>query len=231
MRQCGYEVLRYEKAHSAQEMIAELIRQRRINLVLDVGANLGQFAHGLRAASYRGRIVSFEPIASVHKQLSQAAEGDPEWMVSDRMAIGAADGSIEINIAANSESSSVLSMLPSHTEAVPQSKYVSTEQVPLRPLDKVCELSPTDRVLLKIDVQGFEREVLTGARAVLEKSQVVISELSLVALYGNQVLAREIWDLLAAHGFEPWSLEPCFRDPRDGRVLQLDGIFTRSGVD
>ena len=134
---------------------------------------------------------------------------------------------VEINIAGNTESSSILAMLPSHSEAAPQSRYVSTESVPIHRLDEVSNLSPSDRVMLKIDVQGYERQVLAGAEEVLKLCRAVVSELSLVPLYGGQALAREIWDFLEMQGFEPWSLEPCFRNPESGRTLQLDGAFVR----
>ena len=99
--------------------------------------------------------------------------------------------------------------------------------MPIHRLDDVFRLTDGDRVLLKIDVQGYERQVLAGAMRVLDSSCAVVSELSLVPLYENQVLAREVWDLLVMHGFEPWSMEPCFRNPENGQTLQLDGVFVR----
>jgi FkbM family methyltransferase len=227
LKRCGYEILGYPSAYATRRSLAGLIGQEQINLVLDVGANLGQFARELRSAGYRGRIVSFEPISSLNTQLRSVANDDPNWTIAEPTAIGAESGMIEINIAGNTESSSILAMLPSHSEAAPQSKYVRTESVPIHRLDEVCNLSPSDRVMLKIDVQGYERQVLAGAEEVLKLCRAVISELSLVPLYRGQALAREIWDFLEMQGFEPWSMEPCFRNPESGRTLQLDGAFVR----
>ena len=148
-------------------------------------------------------------------------------MIAVRTAVGAETGSIDLHVSANSVSSSILDMLPSHSEAAPESSYVRVETVPVHRLDDIYSVASTDRVLLKIDVQGYERQVLEGAPRVLGDCRAVISELSLMPLYKGQALARDIWDLLAMQGFDPWSLEPCFRHPKSGRTLQLDGMFVR----
>jgi len=225
----GYEIVGPPRAFSTPRSLIGLIRQEQINLVLDVGANSGGFARDLRAAGYAGRIVSFEPLASAHAILRKRAEKDPSWTIADRTAIGAQPGSVEIHIAGNSESSSILDMLPSHSSAEPGSAYVGTETVPLNRLDDLVSLVPADRALLKIDVQGYETQVLEGATAILAGCRALISEMSLLPLYNGQILARQMWDLLAAQNFEPWSLEPCYRDPRTGRMLQFDGVFVRGG--
>jgi FkbM family methyltransferase len=226
-KQCGYEILGPSRAYATQRSMAGLLRQERINLVLDVGANTGQFAEELQAFGYRGRILSFEPLASAHAQLRSKAEAHPNWTVAERTAIGAEMGSVEIHVSGNSVSSSILSMLPSHSEAEPESVYVGTERVPVNRLDDLYAPSQADRVALKIDVQGYERQVLEGAPRVLGSCRAVIAEMSFVPLYERQVLAKDLWNLLEARGFEPWSLEPGFRDPGSGRMLQMDGIFVR----
>jgi FkbM family methyltransferase len=228
VERCGYEILRYPRAYAPRRSLAGLFRQERINLVLDVGANTGQFVAQLRAAGYSGRVISFEPLSSAHLNLLRCAAKDLNWTVADRTAIGATTGSVDIHIAGNSESSSILDMLSSHSTAEPGSAYVGIEKAPVNRLDDLCSLTPADRVLLKIDVQGYEKQVLDGAQCVLGSCRAVISEMSLVPLYDGQVLAREMWDLLAAQNFEPWSLEPCYRDPGSGRMLQFDGIFVRA---
>jgi FkbM family methyltransferase len=226
-KMCGYEIVGFPRAYATHKSLAGLLRQEQINLVLDVGANTGQFAGDLRAAGYAGRIVSFEPLTSAHAKLRKQAERDPNWTVADRTAIGAQAGLIDIHVSENSVSSSILNMLPSHSEADPQSRYMETETVPINRLDDLISLARTDRALLKIDVQGYERQVLDGAKQVLADCHAVISEMSLVPMYDGELLAREMWDLLAAQNFEVWSLDACFRSPETGRVLQLDGLFVR----
>jgi FkbM family methyltransferase len=227
-KRCGYEILGLPRAYAACRTLSGLLQQERINLVLDVGANEGQFADEMRVAGYTGRIVSFEPLASAHAVLRTRAQRDPSWTIADRTAVGAVAGSIEMNISRNGVSSSILGMLPSHSEAEPGSRYIGTETVPVNRLDDLCNLSSADRVLLKIDVQGYEKQVLDGAPQILANCKAVIVEMSLVPLYDGQLLAMDLWDLLAKQGFEAWSLEPGFRHPDTGQMLQFDGIFVRS---
>src|SRR5258705_13313117 len=135
-----------------------LFSQLPIDLVLDVGANTGQFVHQCRAAGYKGEIISFEPSAAAHAALLRSAEPDPLWTVADRMALGFKTGEIEINIAANSYSSSILPMLDSHLAAAPHSTYLQKEKVPLRRLDDVLAdlhldpvaTAPPRRIFLKL---------------------------------------------------------------------------------
>ena len=81
-----------------------------VDLVFDVGANVGQFGSEIRTMGFAGRIVSFEPLSAAHARLSAAAKRDPAWSVHPRCAIGDHDGTVEINIAGNSVSSSISSV-------------------------------------------------------------------------------------------------------------------------
>jgi FkbM family methyltransferase len=207
-----------------------LFDQLQIDLVVDVGANTGQFAHQCRAAGYKGEIISFEPSAAAHASLLQSAEADPLWNVAERMALGTADGEIEINIAANSYSSSILPMLDSHLSAAPASQYLHKEKVPIRRLDNV--LVPAARnIFLKLDVQGYESQVLAGATQLLAHTLAVQLEMSLLPLYEGETLMPQMHAAMTAKGFDLWDLEPSFRDPATGRLLQIDAIFTRSSSD
>jgi FkbM family methyltransferase len=200
-----------------------------VDLVLDVGANRGQFASRLRRRGYTGRIVSFEPLSSAHEALRQASSGDAMWDVFPRCALGERDGEVEINIAGNSESSSILPMLESHRSAAPQSAYLGKETVKLMTLDEAAQpyLKEARSTFLKIDTQGFEWQVLDGARATLPHVNGVLLELSLVQLYEGQHLWREVIARLEAEGFALWAFTPVFSDPVSRRMLQIDGLFFR----
>jgi hypothetical protein len=118
-------------------------------------------------------------------------------------------------------------MLTAHQRAAPDSAYVQTETIALNPLDEVCPLVPEDRLLLKVDVQGYEKNVLDGASRVLKHCRAIIVEMSLVPLYDGQSLALELWEYLMSLGFHACYFTPGFRDPRSGRMLQMDGVFVR----
>jgi FkbM family methyltransferase len=223
----SYEILGLPRAYAPERTLAGLLRQEQINLVLDVGANTGQFVEELLTSGYAGRIVSFEPLSSAHAQLIGKAKRHPGWTIADRTAVGAETGSVEIHVSGNSVSSSILNMLPSHSQAAPESAYKGTETVSVNRLDNLCTLLPSDRALLKIDVQGYERQVLEGASQILGSCRAVICEMSLVPLYEGQVLALELWNVLVAQGFDAWALESVLRDHESGRMLQVDGLFVR----
>jgi FkbM family methyltransferase len=232
----GLEV-RKTSVYTSQKLRHQLLFSRLpIDLVLDVGANTGQFVHQCRAAGYKGEIISFEPSAAAHASLLQSAASDPLWTIADRMALGATTGEVEINIAANSYSSSILPMLDSHLAAAPHSAYLQKEKVPLRRLDNVLadlhpdllEATPARYIFLKLDVQGYEPQVLAGATQLLHHTLAVQLEMSLLPLYEGEALMPQMHAVMTAKGFDLWDLEPSFRDPATGRLLQLDGIFTRS---
>ena len=132
----GYDVQRFAPASSYAAQLQAILRGQRINLILDVGANMGQFGAELRShIGYAGRIVSFEPMLAAHEALCRRSAADPLWEIAPRTAIGSRHGTITLNIAGNSASSSVLPMLAAHSDAAPESHYVGTEVVPLQPLD------------------------------------------------------------------------------------------------
>ncbi len=200
-----------------------------IDLVLDVGANRGQFASEIRRGGYSGNIVSFEPLSEAHGDLLQASHGDTNWEVYSRCALGNQTGEVEINVAGNSLSSSILPMLESHRSAAPESAYKGKETAPIKTLDTIAGpyLKNSRVPFLKIDTQGFEWQVLDGASATLPKIRGLLLELSLVPLYEGQHLWLESIKRLEAAGFVLWGFKPVFHDPHDGRTLQVDGIFFR----
>ncbi len=199
------------------------------DLVLDVGANTGQYGKRLRELGYRGRIISFEPLSDAHAELSARAEGDALWEVHPRCAVGATLGSGNLNIAANSVSSSLLPMLDLHAEAAPESVYQGTQVTPIITLDSLLDshIRPSGKPYLKIDTQGYEAQVLAGACDALRLVHAVEIELSLAPLYAEQKTWRYFIDLLEDAGFTLWELRHAFSDPRNGRVLQLDAVFSR----
>lgn len=224
----GWELHRHPSYDDFAHRRSVLMRDRGIDLVADVGANIGQYAMQLREYGYHGRIVSFEPLAAAHERLARSAARDPLW-TAWRVAAGDHDGELEINVANNLDSSSALPMLDRHLVAAPHSMYSGVERVPLRRLDGVLEshLSGARSPYLKIDTQGFEARVLEGARSVLDRFQAVELELSLVPLYDGQPLWLELIEFLQSRGFRAVGLAHGFWDERTGETLQVDGVFVR----
>jgi FkbM family methyltransferase len=199
--------------------------------VLDVGANIGQFATALRASGYRGTIVSCEPLSDAFAHLRRRAAHDPGWDVR-QTAVGSEVGTAEINISANSFSSSLLEMTDAHTSAAPGSETVAAETVPLTTVDELArELDlDADRTMLKIDTQGYEPQVLDGAGALVGKFAAISLELSFVPLYAGQQLFDELLARLRGAGYVLYAIEGGFGDRQTGRMLQCDGLFVRSDL-
>jgi FkbM family methyltransferase len=229
LRSVGYDVIQYRPSSSDSAKLSRLLRHAGIELVLDVGANEGQFATELLAGGYRGRIVSFEPLRQAHDRLRQVAAREPRWTVHERCAIGDSDGEVQIHVAGNSVSSSIRPMLEQHAQSAPESRYVGTESVPLRRLDDIAMpyLADAREVFLKVDTQGYEAAVLRGAPALLQRVRAVQLELSLVPLYEGQELWQHFLALMQAQGFELWTLLPGFVDEASARTLQADAVFVR----
>jgi len=229
MHQAGFDLHRLTPStHPAFQLLKGLDRFG-VDLVFDIGANAGQFATELRSVGYKGRIVSFEPLLDAYRAAASVAARDPKWTVHERGAIGDYDGEVEINIAGNSVSSSVLPMLDSHSSAEVSSAYIGSEKVPIYRLDSITPgyVQNSSSYFLKIDTQGFEWQVLDGACSTLGQARGVLCELSLVPLYEGQRLWMDLLQRLESEGFTLWSIQKGFTDPRDGRTLQVDAIFFR----
>jgi FkbM family methyltransferase len=221
----GLDVRRYPN-RDFEITLTELIRSKDVDLVVDVGANVGQFGTAMREAGFSGRLVSFEPMSGAFDELERRASADGQWDAR-RAGAGAEPGELTINVAANSYSSSFLPMESTHIEAAPDSQYVATEAVPVVRLDEA--LGDTfQRALLKIDTQGYESAVLDGAAGILDRVAVVVVEMSLAPLYVGQPSFHELFGRLGALGFEPWWIQPEFIDPSTRRMLQVNGVFVRT---
>lgn len=229
IHQFGFDLKRFDPSRSEEATLMAVFAAHDVSLVFDVGASAGLFGRVLRDAGYRGRIVSFEPLSGAREQLLEVSRKDSLWEVAPRAAIGAEDGEIEIHIAGNSHSSSVLEMLDSHLEAAPESAYVGGEKVPLRRLDAMAPdyLRDDSRLFIKIDTQGYEDQVLKGAEHLLPKAVGLQLELSLVMLYKGQCLFDEMIARCKALGFNLWTISPVFSNSGTGRLLQVDAIFFR----
>jgi FkbM family methyltransferase len=223
-RLVGIELARYNATNALDAQRARLIARHAVDLVVDVGANEGQWASGLRQAGYRGPIVSFEPLPDAYRTLELAAARDPSWSCRPEAASDRA-GEAELHVAANSVSSSLLQMDARHAAAAPGSTIVGSRRVRTVRLDEAGLQGR--RIMLKLDTQGAELTALAGADALLDAVILVEVELSLEQLYVGAPLWREAVDHLASKGYELAGLSPSWVDDETGRMLQADAIFAR----
>ena len=222
--------LRLSYYDKSKTRYSKIIHAYNISVVFDVGANVGQFGLELLQDNFSGKIISFEPTIDAYFKLEKLSRKYPNWTVHERVALGERDGAVKINVAGNSaESSSVLDMGSAHKESAPYSKYVSKEDVKLITLDSVFSdyVTANDEVLVKIDVQGYEERVLTGAIDSIKKVRAVKLECSLVSLYEGDKTYEFYFDWLKKLGFVLFDLEAGHAHPITGRLLQFDAVFIR----
>lgn len=230
VRNFGIDIIRYPSGNPLARTLS-LLQHHAIDCVVDVGANDGGFASTIRALGYRGRIISFEPLSGPFNSLQRRVRKDPAWEAF-QYAIGDRSCQVTINVAGNAaQSSSLLPMLGTHLKSAPASRYVGTETAVQRTLD---ELLPglglntgSNRVFLKVDVQGYEGAVLDGASRRLA-DQLIIGlqlELSLVPLYDGAMTYREAMDRATALGMTLMGLDPVFANRQTGQLLQADAVY------
>jgi FkbM family methyltransferase len=232
VRMSGIDIVRHPADTKGANDIAHLLAFKGINVLFDVGANVGQYARQIRRSGYQGRIVSFEPVSATHMRLAKVAARDGAWIVAPRMALGEIDGEAEVQISTYSDMSSLLPATREAQEAFPRANALATEAVHKRTLGGVFSdyVQAGERCFVKLDTQGFERRILDGAGSVLPSIQGLQLELSLVALYEGETLFDELHEHVCSLGFEPYLFVPGFYSRRIGRQLQVDCIYFRKAV-
>jgi FkbM family methyltransferase len=226
LRHLGLRVSRHPCA--ADRRRQQLMLRHDVDCVVDIGANIGQYGTLLRELGYSGRIVSYEPLPAAFAALQRRASADMKWSVCES-AVGSSTEPLTLNIAANSVSSSVLSVAQRSVDAAPETRFVSRVVVPCTTLEHILGQLPAQRPMVKIDTQGYEDHVLIGGGSALEQVELLELELSLFEVYHGQPLFRAIDARLLGCGFELVSMAEGFYDPRSGELLQIDAIYTRAG--
>lgn len=205
----------------------KLLNEFGINKIIDVGANSGQYAkETFKLLNFKGKIVSFEPLSNVFSKLEKATRNNKRWSCQN-IALGDVESSQIINVSKNTYSSSLLRITKNHIDGAPESKVIGKEEIKIKTLDSIFDsiVEKEDVVFLKIDVQGFEKRVLEGAIHSLKKITGVQIEMSLVELYDGEPIFDEMINYMNDLGFKLYSLENGFHNNKDGRLLQVDGIF------
>jgi FkbM family methyltransferase len=165
--------------------------------VIDVGANKGQFAVYARIRWPNARLICFEPLPEPRAKLARVTRGQAEI---HHCALGAEPGEGRMHLATRTDSSSLLA-LGDRQKTIFGMDESGELSVPIQRLD-ACLTPPLLRpILLKIDVQGFELEVLKGAAHLLPHLDAVYVEASYVELYEGQALHQDVERFLIEAGF------------------------------
>lgn len=197
--------------------------------VVDVGANRGQFALAARHRWPAARIVSFEPLDKPAVVFRKVFAGD-ELVTLHTAAIGPTEELGTMHLSGRDDSSSLLAITKLQNAVFPGTAEVGTVRVRVAPLAAFLDEATIGvPALLKIDVQGYELEVLRGCAPLLGRFDRIYCECSFVELYRGQSLAGTVVDWLAARGY---TLSGVFNATYDrGRAIQADFLFARRGTE
>jgi FkbM family methyltransferase len=216
--------------HLLTEHVCDILRRYRVDCVLDVGANTGQYAQILRRGGYDGPIVSFEPVPELFAGLKSSAAGDPKWTVH-QFALGRHDGRINMNVVVGEMSS-----------ALPPSSYgrrnygrfekLRAVEVPVRRLDSVlasvARTPAESRLYVKFDTQGYDLEAFAGLGDRVKQVVALQSEVALLKIYEGMPSMCDAVSEYAVAGFDITGMFPVNSEPDTGRVLEFDCVMARA---
>jgi FkbM family methyltransferase len=209
--------------------LAYILRELSIDYVLDIGANVGQFAHFLRSIGYEGTIIAFEPVAESFARLSKAAARDPKWQVVNS-ALGAEESTATINVTRASVMASMRTPLADPATGIGADlDAVRHELVPVRRLDSIFDdhVPEGAKVFAKLHVQGWDIEVFRGATGCLERILALQSIVSVIPIYEGMPSFVDSLENMRRLGFELTGMFPVLYNG-NFRVVEFSAVGVRS---
>jgi FkbM family methyltransferase len=215
-----------ENANSKKKLI-EYLATLKINTLIVVGASHGNFIELVRSVHPSCDIIAFEPLPIAYKVLVNKFQNDYSVKLYN-LAIGNKIGEILFFENEYTFSSSVLKLGVKHIEEFPYAKSVSNRLVHIDCLDNlVLDDQIKKPILLKIDVQGLEKEVIEGAVKMLSLVDYVLIEVSFEELYEGQSLFEEVNHKLNNFGLYYNGSFGQLYSSSNGRIIQADAFYTR----
>lgn len=234
IRKFGYNIVPLQaRGHILKEEdydFLRILKSQEVDLVLDIGANRGQFGTYLKSLKYDNTILSFEPLSKMHNILTDTSKKYNNWEVYEKACIGAEEGKTTINISNLVGNSSVLDIKDTKFN-VPNSGYIDKEgvkQITLASLNEHPTVQKARNIFIKMDVQGYEHVILSKLNDTSYNIIGFYIELSLTPLYDGQQDYLHICGLLRSHGYEMVYVIP--ESVRQGRMIQFNGIFLKKTI-
>jgi FkbM family methyltransferase len=202
-----------------------------IRTVLDVGANEGQFIKVARALFPRASILAFEPNPRLTRALQDLLSAPGSGAVLP-IACGCESATMPLHLTRFSPATSLLPPTRLRIPDFPPVEIEDTIGVRVERLDQAVRASPIARApyLLKIDVQGFEWEVLQGAIGILPDVTVILCEVNAVAFYAEQAGFEEIYSFMDQHNFRLVDIGEPIRARATGEILYFDVAFLKTSA-
>lgn len=210
-----------------QTLTTKAFQQLGIKTIVDIGANTGQSVITFKAAFPEAVIHAVEPLPACYRQLSSNVAG-LEGIRLHNVAVGDQEGRVVMEENGYSPSSSLLTITDRHIENFPFTNSRKLVNVNVSTLDNLLRdehlVSP---ILIKMDVQGYEKNVIMGGSTSIGQAKALIVETSFETLYDGQPLFDEIYALLVSLGFRYAGAFDQLASPLTGTILQQDALFIR----
>lgn len=204
------------------------IKDAGVGTVIDIGAHSGDFSRRFRSLLPNAKIYAFEPLPGPFGKLVEVMEQDGNFEAFN-CALGSAPGVVEMRENEFSYSSSLLAMADRHREEFPFTAQSRPISVDVKRLDDI-NITVSGAVLIKIDVQGFEEQVIEGGERTMKLADIVILETSFTELYQGQHLFSAIYERMCRLGFSYSGSFGQLSSPTNGIPLQQDAIFLKASV-
>ena len=213
------------------EALGHVLSSRNIDLVLDVGANIGDYGLLMRRTGYSGEIFSFEPVEEPRKKLEEHALNDPFWKV---FSFAAGKEKSELEMTVTNSSLDFSSFLKPNELFEKRFNYANENNelriIPIERLDvvlgKTKSFSSATRIFLKTDTQGFDLQVLEGIGEMLSQVAAIQIELSLKLIYHESPHYLKTLQFLEENGFFIAALCPISK-AEDGTLIEVDSLMLR----
>lgn len=215
--------------HSRETLLG--LSGENVRNVLDIGANTGQFARVALKRFPRAKIWCFEPLPGAYNLLKELERRSDGRIAALNFALGAKQGVMDMNHHnEHSPSSSLMQTTEMCEEYFPQTRTQTSVPVEVRRLDEVFSKFPTppfEDLVIKIDVQGYEAEVIEGGANTVALAKAVIVEISLDELYKGAPTFEDLSKLLGDTGHRFAGVIEQFTGD-DGHVIFMDALFKKT---
>lgn len=208
--------------------LMDFIEDRGIDTVIDVGANVGQFGEGLRADGYGGKIISYEPTKAAYEELARKAAADGNWE-AHHCGVGAESGTAVLHASQLSVFNSVLPL--SDVAGLHDGRMAvdHTEEISICTLDEVVA-HLRGKILLKVDTQGYERQVMEGAKQTIARVAGILMELPVIHTYEGEWHLHEALKYMSDAGFVPAQIQAVGYHGKDNvSAVDFDCLFRPRG--
>ena len=207
--------------------IVQTLKHYKIDIVIDIGANEGQFAKNIIQYGYKNKIISFEPIKNIHQILKKNSKNYNNWIIEENIGFGETEGTKEINISKNNVSSSILKIKKKFVNLKPDTEQIRKEKIKITTIDNYLNKNNfnNNKIFIKLDTQGYEENIIRGAQKKIKNITGFMLEASIEAIHNKEKDYSEIIKLMKKMGFSVWSVERGFSNKKTGQVLQIDIIF------